>query len=136
MAEVGRPAHLTDELTLEIRKLVLEQISYTEIQKILDIPEGTWDGWVYNNTKDFRANLAKWKHERMIKKAEVKVDVLMDSEDDRVALQAATFTLETLGKLDYSKKTETDITSGGKPIFIPSEIANKNDINTSSEPNS
>lgn len=129
MAEVGRPPELTEELTLKIRSLVLDQIEYTKIHEILDIASGTWDYWVYKNYHGFRDNLNKWKHERMIKKAEVKVDVLMDSEDDRVALNAATFTLETLGKLDYSKKTETDITSAGKPIILPAEIIDKNRLN-------
>lgn len=130
MTEVGRPSELTEELSLKIRALVLDEMSYIKIQEMLEIPDGTWDAWVHKNHKDFRANLNKWKHERMIRKAEIRVDSLMDSEDDRVALNAATFTLETLGKLDYSKRTETDITSAGKPIFIPSEIAIKNDIST------
>ncbi len=112
----GRPSDLTQELTLEIRKLVLSSLSYIEIQEILSINSSTWDRWVWENYKDFRANLQKWKHERMVKKAEVRVDSLMDSDDDRVALNAATFTLETLGKLDYSKMTKTDITSGGRPL--------------------
>lgn len=127
MSEAGRPSDLTEELTLQIRKMVLDSIEYKTIQETLGISPNTWDSWVYRDTQGFRALLSQWKKERMIKKAEVKVDVLMDSEDDRVALNAATFTLETLGKLDYSKRTESDVTSGGEKINF--QIVNYADDN-------
>lgn len=130
MNEAGRPSELTEELTLNIRKLVLDGESYVNVMKILDIASGTWDYWVYKDYHGFRTKLNDWKKERMIKKAELKVDGLIDSDDEKVALNAATFTLETLGKSIYSKKTETDVTSAGKPIFIPSEVAIKNNIQT------
>jgi hypothetical protein len=119
MAEPGRPTDLTDELTLEIRKLVLEQLPYKDIQQILGVAPGTWDGWVYNNTKDFRDLLSQWKHERMVKKAEVKVDALIDSEDENVALKASTFTLETLGKEKFSKRSEL---TGAEGKDLPTPI--------------
>lgn len=103
---MARPTDLTDELTLQIRKFVLEGQSYKNIQQILEIPDGTWDAWVYKDHKDFRKMLTDWKHERMIKKAELNVEVLQESEDEKVALQANTFVLETLGKKNYSKRSE------------------------------
>ena len=43
----------------------------------------------------------------MIRKAEVRVEALMDSEDERIATSNSHFTLETLAKeLGYSKRTE------------------------------
>ena len=65
---------------------------------------------------------------RAWEKAEANIEVLQESEDERVSLQANTFVLETIGKKNYSKKTESDITSGGKPIIVLSnEVANKYD---------
>lgn len=65
---------------------------------------------------DLRTSLINWKHERMTKKAEVKVETLIESEDEKVALNASTFVLERLNKKEYSSKTETDITSGGQSL--------------------
>jgi hypothetical protein len=106
MAEVGRPTELTDELTTKIRALVLDSKSYTEVQQILEIPTGTWDHWVYTDYQGFRGKLTSWKRERMVKKAEAKVEALIEADDERVALQASTFALETLGKEEYSKRSE------------------------------
>jgi len=106
MADVGRPTELTEELTLQIRKLVLESVEYTQIQQILNISPNTWDSWFYRDFQGFRANLSQWKNERIVKKAEKKVESLISAEDERVALQASTFALETLGKEVYSKRSE------------------------------
>lgn len=109
MAEVGRPSQLDDkEFFLKIRELILDNKTYKEIQEILDIPLGTWNHWYYNNTHNFQDILLSYKHERMIKKAESNIEVLQESEDERVNLQANTFVLETLGKNKYSKKTEQE----------------------------
>lgn len=109
MAEVGRPSQLDDkEFFLKIRELILDGKTYKEVQEILDIPLGTWNHWYYNNTHNFQDILLSYKHERMIKKAESNIEVLQESEDERVNLQANTFVLETLGKNKYSKKTEQE----------------------------
>lgn len=106
MNEVGRPTDLTEDLTLEIRKLVLQAKSYKEIQETVGITDSVWDRWVWLNYKDFRTTLNNWKKERLIKKAEINLDVLMDAEDDKIKLDASKFTLETLGKEHYSKRNE------------------------------
>lgn len=103
----GPASLLTEELTLKIRELYLDGETYKNIQEILDINPSTWDNWVYKNYEDFRVFLQDIKRERMIRKAEVKVEALMDSEDERVATSNSHFTLETLGKdIGYSKRTE------------------------------
>lgn len=116
MADVGRPTELTEELTLKIREGVLEEKEYKVIMEELGISPGTWDYWVYKDYQGFRAMLSQWKHERMVKKATKKVEQLIYAEDDKVALNASTFVLETLNKKEFSKKTETDITSGGESL--------------------
>lgn len=108
MADVGAPSELTKELTLKIRQGVLDHKEYKKIQEELDIPTGTWDYWVWDNYHGFRDSLNQWKHERMVKKAERKVDILIESEDERVALEASKFTLKTLDKENYSEKTEME----------------------------
>lgn len=117
MAKVGRPTNLTEDLTFKIRALVFDGQSYEFIKKALDIPDSTWDSWVYRNCEDFRSNLTNWKHERMIKKAETNIEVLQESEDERVNLQANTFVLETLAKKEYSKRNELT-GKNGDPIEI------------------
>lgn len=122
MSEVGRPTELTDELTLQIRKLYLDGENYTNIQDILDINPSTWDRWVHLNYKDFRVDLQNWKREKLIRKAELNLDILMDSEDERVRTSNTHFTLETLGKEEgYSKRTEM---TGKDGKDLPSPIIN------------
>lgn len=130
MAEVGRPSKLDDQLFRKIRELILDGQNLTEIAKILDIPYATMLDWRYENYQGFADRLLSFKHERMLEKAETEIECLQSSDDEKVKLQANIHVSETLGKKYYSKKTETDLTSAGKPIFIPSEIAEKNDIQT------
>lgn len=105
MAHNGRPTEI-HELALKIRPLVLEGVSYNEIQKLLNISPNTWDTWVYKDFEGFRADLNNWKKERLIKKAEKTLEELIYAEDDRVRLDASKFTLETLNKEEYSKRSE------------------------------
>jgi len=114
----GTKPQLTEELSAKIRTLYLDGNNYITIQEILDIKPTTWDSWVYKNYMDFRVHLMNIKHERMIRKAEVRLEALMDSEDERVATSNTHFALETLAKeLGYSKRTE--LTGKGGKDFIP-----------------
>jgi len=108
MSNAGAPTELTKEVTLNIRQGVLDQKEYKKIQEELNIASGTWDYWVWTNYQGFRDNLINWKKERMIKKAEKKIETLSESEDERVALGASQFILKTLDKENYSEKTETE----------------------------
>lgn len=117
MAEVGRPSQLDDEqFLLKIKELILDGKNEKEIQEILEIPAGTWDYWRWKNYQGFADKLLTYKHERIIQKAEAKLEVLLDGDDDRLAGDMAKFALETLAKKSYSKKTETDLTSLGESI--------------------
>jgi hypothetical protein len=116
--EVGRPTELTEEVTLKIRQGVLEDQLFKDIQQELQISPNTWDTWIYKDYKGLRTNINNWRKERMIKKAEKVVERSMESDTEKVALDAAQFTLETLGKLDYSKRTELT-GKDGKDIPVP-----------------
>lgn len=79
--EDGKPGPeplLTEELTLQIRKLVLEGMKYKEIQEKLKINPSTWDRWVWLDYKDFRKNLTEWIHERIVKKAQKNLEEFVD----------------------------------------------------------
>jgi len=109
----GTKPQLTEELTAKVRTLYLEGNSYISIQQILDINASTWDSWVYKNYKDFRVQLQNYKHERLVRKAETNVDVLLGSEDERVQSDMTKFTLKALDKDNYSDRTELTGKGGG-----------------------
>ena len=106
-------SHDIKDITLKVRKLYLDGESYTSIQQELDIPANTWDSWVHKDYKEFRTNLQKFKHERLVRKAETNVDVLLGSEDERVQSDMTKFTLKALDKDNYSDRTELTGKGGG-----------------------
>lgn len=115
-----------EEITAKVRTQYLDGKSYIEIQEILDIKASTWDSWVYKDYKDFRANLQKFKHEKLVRKAETQLDTLLDSEDERIQTSNLQFTLKTLGKDEgYSERTEVTGKDGKdvQPILV--EIINE-----------
>ena len=125
---MGRPSDLTEELTLQIRSMVLDGVKYKDIQEALDIPSNTWDAWVYKDYKDFRKDLNSWKFERMVKKSEklsedildtphLTEDAKIDTNILRVKQKEAEFVRATLGKKDYSTRTE-NTGPDGSPIIV------------------
>jgi transposase len=122
---MSRPSDLTDELTFQIRNLVLEGFMYKDIQSQLDISSNTWDTWVYRDTQGFRDNLIKWRNEKLLKKAEkISNEILdmghvsdegrVDSNILRVKQKESEFVRETVGKdFGYSKRSELTGKNGG-----------------------
>lgn len=106
--ELGRPSLLDEHLFRKIKDLVIEGKNLREVSEALDISYATMRDWEYENYLSFSDKMLSYKHERMLKKAEANIEVLQESEDERVALQANTFIMETVGKKNYSKKTETE----------------------------
>lgn len=122
MSEGGRPSELTEDLTLNIRGRVLSGEKYLSIMKDLGIPAATWDTWVYKDYQGFRTKLNEWKKERLIKKAELLSDDILDTDHHggkdgidvhllRIKQKEAEFVRSTLGKDQYSSKTENEITN-------------------------
>ena len=112
-------SHDIEDITLKVRKLYLDGESYTSIQQELDIPANTWDSWVHKDYKEFRTNLQKFKHERIIRKAEAELEVLIDSEDERIKTSNLQFALKTLGKdQGYSERTEVTGKDGSAVQFV------------------
>jgi len=110
-----------DDMRNHIRSLMLENKSIVEICREIGITENTWYLNYWRNTEMFRDFINGVKKEIFLNKAEAISNKIMEAdstEDVRVlAIQQkeAEFLRETLGKDNYSKKTEIDNTT---PITI------------------
>lgn len=118
---------LDDELKLKIRELVLDGATYETIAETIGVPYQTFRSWVARNYQALADALTTYRHERMLRKAEAAIETLVDSEDEKVQLGAATHITETLGKRWFSKRSELT-GAEGKPLVIASEIADKYDL--------
>ena len=122
MSGVGRPTEMGDELKLTMRDWILEDRTLEEIAVLSDIPVATIIHWQWRNYKGFGDALRGWRHERMLAKAEQNIgEILAIPQTDnegmlRIKSDMTKFVAETLGRKNYARKTETDVTSGGKPI--------------------
>lgn len=132
--DVGRPSQLDDEqFLLKIKELYLEYKTEKEIAEILDIPLSTWNYWKWSNFHSFSDKLLSYKHERMLSKAMDNIEILQDSEDERVSLQANTFVSETIGKnKGFSKRSEL---TGKDGKDLPTPILGNVQLNNSSSEN-
>lgn len=135
MAEAGRPTLLDDHLFRKIRELVNDGQNLRQVSENLEIPYATMRDWEYENYKGFSDKMLEYKHQRMLKKAEGNIEYLMGADDDRVKLDASKFVAETIGKKNYSKRNELT-GSEGRPLILPAELIEKNDITPSTEANS
>lgn len=114
--EVGRPTELDDSLLIKIRERALEGDGLPEMAKNLGLNVDTVYGWHGRNYQGFKDKWLSYNHERLIRKAEIRLETSLDSEKEDIVLKAATFTLENLANAHYNKKQQTDLTSGGKPF--------------------
>ena len=137
MTEVGRPTVLDNELHLKIKELVLDGMNMKQVAEVLQISYKTMEGWKTRNYEGFADAYLSYEHERKLTKAEAKIEILIDSDDEKVALNAATFIAETLGKKNYSKRNELTGADGKAVVIaLPSELTDKNAINTIPSTNS
>jgi hypothetical protein len=121
--EVGRPTKLDDHLFRKIKELVLDGLNLREIAETLDISYATMRDWEYENYKGFSDRMLSFKHERILTKAETNIEVLLDSEDERVQADISKFALERLNKKVYSTRVEN---TGANGKEIPTPIINLN----------
>ena len=125
----GRPTLLDDHLYRKIRDLVLDGMNLRQISESLEIPYATMRDWDYENYKGFSDKLLSYKHERLLQKAESNLEVLLDAEDDRLKGDMTKFTLESLNKKFYSKRTEQTGKDGeALPTPILMNYVSSNDI--------
>lgn len=121
MADVGRPTVLDSELFLKIKELYLDGKNMKEISEILDIPYKTIEGWKLRNYEGFNDKMIEARLERMFEKSINNIEILQDSEDERVNLQANSLVAETVGKKWFSKRSEL---TGKDGKDLPTPILN------------
>ena len=136
MAEAGRPTHLDKQLFSKIKENILQGFDLRNTAKNIDIPESTLYGWHSDNYLNLADKIEGWKRDRMLKLAEGNLEAILclgisDKDSLKVVQDTAKFVSETLGKKTYSKQVNQDITSGGKPLYLPSQVINKYDKSTS-----
>lgn len=126
MAEVGRPTELNEETLVKIKQGVLDGKLDKEIAEDIGVPYDTFAGWKKRNYDNFADHYLTYEHERKIRKASKKIEELISSEDEKVALNASTFIAETLGKTHYSKRNEVTGANGDKIEVSIISYANNN----------
>lgn len=131
--KVGRKTDLTEDLFRQIKESILNGNDLRETAKVCDIPESTLYTWHSDNYLNIADKVLSWKHERMLKLAETNLEGIMglgisDKNSIKVVADVSKFVSETLGKKNYSKQVNTDLTSGGKPIITPEEKSKINNI--------
>jgi hypothetical protein len=131
----GRPTLLDEHLFRKIKDLVLDGNNLRQISEALEIPYATMRDWEYENYKSFSDKMLSYKHERLLRKAESNLEVLLDAEDDRLKGDMTKFTLESLNKKFYSKRQEQTGADGKDlptPIlsYVQTDDSNKEDPTT------
>lgn len=142
---VGRPSTLTDEILLGIKELILQGDSHKNIQTKLDIPKGTWDMWINQNYQAFADKLVLYNHQYKISLAEgnlirhLKMETMepvigmfgpiVDKKTKKPVVRQndkllkiksdnSLFVLETLGRQNYTKRSEIDDITKKKRILL------------------
>lgn len=123
MGEPGRPTDLTKELLGEIKQSILAGNDLRETAKVCGIVESTLYSWTRDNYLKLTDKIEDWHAERRLGKSVRKIEELVDSEEEKIALGASTFFAETLGKRLYSKRTE--MTGADGKNLIPEPILSK-----------
>jgi hypothetical protein len=123
--EVGRPTTLDEEMFLKIKELILDGKNMKEMSEILDIPYKTMEGWKTRNYEGFSDKVLSYQLERMFQKSIVNIEVLQDSEDERVSLQANLEVAKRIGKKYFSERIE-QTGADGSPLVITFDESFKN----------
>lgn len=111
MAEVGRPTDLTDELVKKIKQYILEGKNLKETARACEIDEQKLYQWNSDNYLKLGDKIEGWKRDRKLMLAEQNLEAIMslgisDKETIRVVADTSKFVAETLGKDNYSKRSE------------------------------
>lgn len=77
------------------------------------------------------------RRKRMLAKAEARLELLAESEDERVSADVSKFLAKTLGKNEgYSERTEVTGKDGQAILLMPSELIQKHEVPSSPESDS
>jgi len=163
MADVGRPTDLTDELLKQIKECILEGKNLkqtaekcfenleefknlTQEEKEKELANFTQKiyNWHYENYLNISDKIEGWKRDRKLILAEITSDTIqtlpivdengkLDKELLKIKQKESEFIRETLGKKDYSKRTELTGKDGKDLIVQPINYADTSAIQVPTE---
>ena len=140
--EVGRPTNLTDELIKQIKAYTLQGKNLKEIAELSQINLNVLYLWSSDNYLNIADKIEGWKRDRMLLLADITSNYIqsLDTEDEngkvdkellKIKQKEAEFIRETLGKKNYSKRTELSGNDGKDlplPIlYVPTNNGNQKD---------
>ena len=130
MAQPGPAPMLEDkELLRKIKESVIAGNDIKTTANICNIPESTFYCWTSDNYLNISDKIEGWKRDRKLMLAERNLEAIMclgitDKESMKVVADVSKFTAETLGKANYSKRSEVD-SNVKMEIAIPEEDINR-----------
>lgn len=122
---------------MKIRKSILDGNNYVQTRKDLEIKEGTWDSWYWEDKmipdmgQGFRTFVKNAKYERMMKQVESNLEDFLYMDDAtaegkldpqlaKLRQKTTEFVAERLGKIDFSTRIE-QTGADGKDL-VPTSI--------------
>lgn len=107
------------ELLRKIKESILAGNDLKTTANICEIPESTLYTYHSDNYLNIADKILNWKHERMLKLAEMNLEGIMsigisDKDSLKVVADVSKFVSETLGKKNYSKRSELTGEDGGE----------------------
>jgi len=111
MAKVGRKTLLNKALLGKIKELVIDGKSLVDIAKICNIVESTLYEWSSDNYLRLNDKVEGWKRDRKLMLAEKNIEAILDmgvndKDSLKVVADTSKFVTETLGRDNYSKRSE------------------------------
>lgn len=107
----GPSSYLTKELKNQIRECVLEGYNNQEVAERVGLDPQRLYNWRNKNYKGIKDLMEGWRRDRKLKLANENIERLLqldlsDKDNIRVVADMTKFVAETLGKENYSKRTE------------------------------
>lgn len=96
------------------------------------LQSGLKAGYSQEYSENITSQLPDWLSEnlgksKIVKKAEKNLEFLLDSDDEKIMADMTKFALKTLGKKDYSERTEL---TGENGVALEIKVINYGDNNT------
>lgn len=132
---VGRPTDLEDDLFRKIKEAILEGKNLREVAAAVGKPESVIYDWSSKNYKGFADKVEGWKRDRKLMLAEKNIEeiltmstvampetsekmVRVDCGLLRIQADVSKFVAETLGRNNYSKRSELTGKNGESLISL------------------
>jgi len=122
MGEAGRPTDMTDELVKQIKQSILDGNDLKTTANICGIDPQKLYNWNSDNYLEISDKIDGWKRDYKLSLADknindiLKIGAVPNKVTLKVVADMSKFVKETLDRDNYSKRTETDLTSKGAKI--------------------